>query len=155
MREGEMLSKIQGKVAVDEVRWLHTGWPLMLYQETRKCRFDHLESGGVWAEEQPMVMVLGLLLLLLFFSIYLLIWEREPKQVGQKEREKENLMQTPRWGWSVMHGSIRRPWDQDLNPNQEPRCLAHWAIQDPTPHDDGSKHPGSTMVEEKGMREER
>lgn len=47
MREGERLSRIQEKVAVNEIRWLHTGWALMLYQETKKFRFDRLGSGGV------------------------------------------------------------------------------------------------------------
>ena len=59
--------------------------------------------------------------------IYLREWESKQ---GEGQREKENHKQTPGRTQNVMWGSISRPWDHDLNWNQElytrptepPRC---------------------------------
>lgn len=42
-----VLSRVQEKIPVNEVRLLYHDWALMLYQETKKFRFDRLENDGV------------------------------------------------------------------------------------------------------------
>ena len=53
-----------------------------------------------------------------FFKVYLFSWERE-REHASEGRSRERDKHTPHWVWSKAWSSISRPWDYDLNWNQE------------------------------------
>ena len=53
-----------------------------------------------------------------FKDLFIYLRERAWMQEGQRERERENLKQTPCWAQGLMQ-AIPQPWDHHLSQNQE------------------------------------